>query len=62
MGNNSIMWLVFLMINHVINNSIDNKVTCIYLNTGINNNAANLYKTTGFYDTVVSNIYERSSF
>ncbi|MCB2300838.1 GNAT family N-acetyltransferase [Clostridium tagluense] len=50
------------MINHVINDSIDNKVTCIYLNTGINNNAANLYKTTGFYDTVVSNIYGRSSF
>ncbi|MBU3130745.1 GNAT family N-acetyltransferase [Clostridium tagluense] len=50
------------MINHVINDSIDNKVTCIYLNTGINNNAANLYKKTGFYDTVVSNIYGKSSF
>ena len=45
------------MINYVINDSKD--MENIYLSTGIKNNAVNLYSKIGFYDTLVSNIYER---
>lgn len=48
------------MINYVINDSKDKGVENIFLSTGINNAAANLYSSVGFYDTVVSNIYEKS--
>lgn len=45
------------MINYVINDSIVNKMKRIYLSTSENNDAANLYRKIGFYDTIVSNIY-----
>jgi len=48
------------LINYVINDSEKKSVKKIYLSTEINNKAANLYSKTGFYDTVVSNIYERN--
>jgi N-acetylglutamate synthase-like GNAT family acetyltransferase len=47
------------MINHVINDANRQNVKNIYLSTGINNAAVRFYNKTGFYDTVVSNIYER---
>lgn len=47
------------MINYVINDSNKNGVKNIYLSTGINNKAANVYSKVGFYDTVISSVYER---
>lgn len=48
------------MINYIINDSRGNEMENIYLSTGIDNKASNLYSKTGFYDTVVSNVYERN--
>lgn len=50
------------LVNYVIKDGIYNKVNRIYLSTDIDNNAANLYKKVGFYDTLVSKIYERRFF
>ncbi|QAA32143.1 GNAT family N-acetyltransferase [Clostridium manihotivorum] len=47
------------MINHVINDSSKHNMKSIYLSTGISNEAFKIYTKTGFYDTVVSNIYVR---
>lgn len=47
------------MINYVINDSKKKGVKNIYLSTGINNKAANVYSKAGFYDTVISSVYER---
>lgn len=46
------------LINYIINDSIDNKVKYVYLSTNISNEAVNIYKSSGFYDTVISNIYK----
>lgn len=45
------------LVNYVINSSIDDGVKCVYLSTNIINEAVNIYKAVGFYDTVISNIY-----
>lgn len=46
------------MIEHVINSTKKLGRDKVYLSTEIENDAANLYKSMGFYDTVVSQIYE----
>ncbi|MBN4056470.1 GNAT family N-acetyltransferase [bacterium AH-315-K05] len=47
------------LINHVINDGINNKMKHIYLSTDIDNNAADLYGKIGFYDTIVSKVYKK---
>lgn len=49
------------MISHVLKDSIQNGMKQVYLSTNIeNDNALNLYRKLGFYDTVSSNIYMKN--
>lgn len=48
------------LINYVINDNMKKNIEQIYLSTSYDNTATHLYKKMGFYDTIISTIYERN--